>query len=66
MCLTNPTFQLKQLKLLSKNNLIKFPDLMKDLRLLITGRADGPPILELIQILGKDKVVERLKRFIEC
>lgn len=57
---------MKQLKLLSKNNLLKFPDLMKDLRLLLTGRAEGPPILELIQILGKDKVVERLKRFIEC
>ena len=62
----NEKLLMKQLKMLSKDNLIKFPVLMKDLRLLITGRADGPPILELIQILGKDKVVERLKRFIEC
>ena len=57
---------MKQLKLLSKTNLLKFPDLMQDIRLLITGRAEGPPILELIQILGKDKVIQRLKHFIEC
>ena len=61
----NDQVLMKHLKLFCKDQLIKFPDLMKNLRLLITGRADGPPVLELIQILGRDKVVERLKHFIE-
>ena len=52
---------MKTFKLLSKEHNIKFPDLMKDLRLLITGKTDGPPIMELVDILGKEKVVQRLK-----
>ena len=52
---------MKTFKLLSKEHNIKFPDLMKDLRLLITGKTDGPPIMELVDILGQQKVVQRLK-----
>ena len=57
---------MKQIKTFSKSQGLKFPEVMKDLRLVITGRPDGPPITELIDILGSDQVVARLSYFIEC
>ena len=57
---------LKQIKTFSKSQGLKFPEVMKDLRLIITGRPDGPPITELIDILGSGQVVDRLSYFIEC
>ena len=60
----NSKLMISGLKSISQAQNIKFPDLMKDLRILITGKADGPPVLELINILGPDKVVYRLKHFI--
>jgi len=56
---------MKSLKTLSKEVGIKFPVLMKDLRVLITGQSDGPPISELINILGSEVVVKRLKNFLK-
>jgi len=56
---------MKELKNLSKDENIKFPSLMKDLRILLTGKGDGPPILELIDILGPVTVTKRLSRYIE-
>ena len=57
---------LKQIKTFSKSQGLKFPEVMKDLRLIITGRPDGPPITELIDILGPGQVVDRLSYYIEC
>jgi len=54
---------MKHLKQLSKSHGIKFPELMKDLRLIITGKSDGPPVTELVHILGSDKVMQRLSHF---
>ena len=53
------------LKELSKKNGIKFPVFMKDLRVLLTGKTDGPPIIELINILGKEKSIERLNYYVQ-
>ncbi|MCI0652257.1 MAG: glutamate--tRNA ligase [Planctomycetes bacterium] len=36
------------------------PELFMPLRLALTGRKDSPPILEVMQVLGKDKVLARL------
>ena len=58
--------RLKQIKTFSKSQGLKFPEVMKDLRLVITGRPDGPPITELIDILGSGQVVARLSYFIDC
>jgi len=52
---------MKSLKKLSKEIRIQFPVLMKELRMLITGKAEGPPITELIAILGAEVVMKRLK-----
>lgn len=57
---------MKHLKKISKGHGMKFPDLMKDLRSVITGQPDGPPISELIDILGPAQVAERISHFIEC
>jgi len=55
---------MKKLKTLSKEVGIQFPVLMKELRLLITGKAEGPPITELINILGTEVVIKRLKNYL--
>jgi len=56
---------MKMLKNLSKEKGIKFPVLMRDLRILLTGKTEGPPIIDLINILGKDKSIERLNYFVK-
>jgi len=55
---------MKSLKNLGKRDGIKFPVLMKDLRVLITGNSDGPPILELLVTLGSETVIKRLDNYI--
>lgn len=35
------------------------------LRAAVSGRTKGPHLFEMLEILGKDKVVERLKKFLE-
>jgi len=56
---------MKSLKALSKDDKIKFPEMMKDLRVVITGKSDGPPILELVHILGPETVIKRLLNYLE-
>jgi glutamyl/glutaminyl-tRNA synthetase len=34
---------------------------MQPLRLAVSGKAGGPPIFDMIALLGKEKVVDRLK-----
>merc|ERR1712173_77650 len=55
---------MKNLKTLSKEAKVQFPVMMKELRILITGRAEGPPITELINILGTEVVIKRLKNYL--
>merc|ERR1712121_605214 len=54
---------LRSLKSYSKRNGIKFPALMKDLRLLLTGKSDGPPVTELVDLLGRESIVRRMKKY---
>lgn len=55
---------IKTLKTICSKENIKFSILMTDLRLLLTGQTEGPPVLELLQILGISTVCRRLERFI--
>ena len=55
---------MKSLKTLSKEIGAKFPAMMKDLRIVITGKSDGPPITELINILGPGTVIKRLRNYL--
>ena len=54
----------KILKKIGKNSGLKFPKLMEDLRVLLTGKREGPPVLEVIQVLGKASVARRLERYL--
>ncbi len=47
---------------LKKNN-IKFPILGKPIRYLLTNDYNGPSITDIFMILGKQKSIERLKRY---
>ena len=54
----------KILKTIGKNSGLKFPKLMEDLRVLLTGKREGPPVLEVIQVLGKASVARRLDGYL--
>jgi glutamyl/glutaminyl-tRNA synthetase len=45
-----------------KNNDVKIGQGMKSLRVLLTGKTSGPDLFTLTEILGKDKIVLRLKK----
>ena len=47
-------------KFLTANNL-KFPDLGKPLRLMLTGKENAPSISELLYILGKETSLKRIE-----
>ena len=47
-------------KFLTENNL-KFPDLGKPLRLMLTGKENAPSISELLYILGKETSLKRIE-----
>tara|TARA_S200000501_G_C20871432_1_gene764394 strand:+ start:1898 stop:3418 length:1521 start_codon:yes stop_codon:yes gene_type:complete len=47
-----------------KNNDVKIGEGMKSLRFLLTGKTSGPDLFTITEILGKDKLVIRLKKSI--
>ena len=53
------------LRQFSKSNDIKFPLFMKCLRLVLSGLEDGPPVGEMIQLLGKEETLQRITIGIE-
>ena len=61
---TIDNYLVKILKNIGKNSGLKFPKLMEDLRLLLTGKREGPPVLEIIQVLGKASVARRLEGYL--
>lgn len=42
---------------------LKFSQMMKELRVLITGCEEGPPIVELVEVLGTQTVISRLENY---
>jgi len=56
----------KEMKKIGKKSGLKFPKMMEDLRVLLTGKREGPPVLEVVQVLGKDSVTRRLGRYLEA
>ncbi|XP_026324026.1 probable glutamate--tRNA ligase, mitochondrial [Hyposmocoma kahamanoa] len=49
------------LKLFSKENNVKFPELMKMLRAVLSGLNEGPGVAEMMHLLGKDQALTRIK-----
>ncbi|KAK1132135.1 hypothetical protein K0M31_016268 [Melipona bicolor] len=54
----------KYLKEFAKEHGISYPTLMKVLRFVLSDLKDGPPVAEMIEILGKDSTLLRIKRCI--
>ncbi|XP_037963909.2 probable glutamate--tRNA ligase, mitochondrial [Plutella xylostella] len=58
-------FDAKSLKVIlkefSSNNGVKFPELMKMLRSALSGLKEGPGVAEMMDLLGKDKSIQRIK-----
>jgi len=49
----------KEVKHFCKSSGNKFPRVMKDLRILLTGMAEGPSVKEIIDILGEKEAINR-------
>jgi glutamyl-tRNA synthetase len=51
----------KTLRKTAEEEGVKAKDLFMDLRILVTGKSVGPPLLESLEILGKNETLDRLK-----
>jgi glutamyl-tRNA synthetase len=51
----------KCLKEFASNNNVKFPVLMKMLRSVLSGLSEGPGVTEMMNLLGKNQSLERIK-----
>ena len=51
---------IKQLRKLCKKQQWPFSQTMKSIRFVLSGKVEGPPIGELLQVLGKTDVIQRL------
>ncbi|XP_021209062.1 probable glutamate--tRNA ligase, mitochondrial [Bombyx mori] len=49
------------LKAFAEDNGVKFPLLMKSLRAVLSGLKEGPGVAEMMELLGKDRSLERIK-----
>ncbi|KYN03959.1 PREDICTED: probable glutamate--tRNA ligase, mitochondrial [Cyphomyrmex costatus] len=58
----NTDWMTPYLKEFAKKNGIPFPALMKTLRSVMSGVNVGPPVAEMMEILGKDRTLSRLQR----
>ncbi len=54
----------KSLRHTAQTNSIKAGDLFMELRISITGKKVGPPLLESLEILGKKDTIERLHKIL--
>ncbi|XP_029039907.1 probable glutamate--tRNA ligase, mitochondrial isoform X1 [Osmia bicornis bicornis] len=60
----NKTWINSYLKEFANEHGVPFPTLMKHLRLIVSGLKEGPPVGEMIEILGKDTILFRINRYI--
>jgi len=54
----------KKLKKIGKDHSVKYPEMMKMLRQVISGQLEGPPVADVIKILGIETVVHRLDKIL--
>lgn len=43
----------------------RYPQAMKDLRLVLAGRAEGPPVTEMLHILEQEEAVRRINNYLQ-
>ena len=54
----------KALKKVSTSEKLNFPAFMSDLRTILTGKSSGPPVLEILAVLGGDTAARRLDNYV--
>lgn len=52
-----------QFKLFAKDHDLKFPQIAQPTRIALIGSSHGPGVFDMIEILGKDEMLHRLKMF---
>jgi glutamyl/glutaminyl-tRNA synthetase len=53
----------KSIRMVAEEKGLKAKDLFMELRIAITGKTVGPPLLESLEILGKTETLNRLISF---
>lgn len=53
----------KEIRQFCKSSNLKFPTVMTELRVMLTGLTEGPSVKEIIEVLGKEEALQRLKMF---
>ena len=54
---------LPELRKLCKHEGVKLPKVMKDLRILLTGYPEGPPLKDIIDLLGREEALLRFNQY---
>jgi glutamyl-tRNA synthetase len=54
-----------QMKQLCKVNGGRYPQVMKDLRLILSGRGEGPPVMEMLHILQREEAILRINNYLK-
>jgi len=55
----------KSVKDFATSNTIKIGELMPVLRLALAGTMQGPPVFDMMNLLGKEKSVTRIKKSLD-
>ena len=55
----------RSMKKLCKTSGCRYPDVMKDLRIILSGRAEGPPVTEMLDILEREEAVLRIDNYLK-
>jgi len=53
----------QQFKTFAKDHNLKFPQIAQPFRIALIGSSHGPGVFDMIEILGKDEMLHRLKQF---
>jgi glutamyl/glutaminyl-tRNA synthetase len=54
-----------KIKQLCKSSGCRYPEVMKDLRLLLSGRSEGPPVTEMLDILETEEAILRIDNYLK-
>lgn len=47
-----------------KSAKLKGKEFYMNLRLILTGRTEGPELIDILEVLGKEETVARIRRFV--
>ena len=54
---------LPEVRKLCKQEGVKLPKIMTDLRIILTGYPEGPPLKDIIDLLGREEALHRFNQY---